>query len=216
MENDIRLEDVGWKVLRQRQVNLEKLLMQAIRAAAAEFGAVRLIDLAVGTGRLVLSTLRSMPEQDITAVLQDTDPTHLDQGRQLANQLGVTRVRFQLGDAFDERELGRMAPPPNVVLAAGLYELTPDDTKVLASLRGAAAGMAPGGWLIYTDQPHHDHLEMIGRVAVPREESPWAMHRRSVEEMDALIETAGLSRLERETDEYGLFCVGLARRATTS
>ena len=52
---------------------------------------------------------------------------------------------------------------------------------------------------------------MIGRVAVQREESPWAMRRRPVEEMDELIAAAGFTTVERLIDEHGLFTVGLAK-----
>lgn len=211
MEHDIRLDDTGWKALRERQVSVEKMTLRAIRTAHDCDGKVHLLDLALGSGRHVMDVLRSLPDLEITATFQDTDRANLDRGRQLANQLGLTRVSFQLGDSFDPRELANLDPSPNVVLAAGLYELTSDNKKVLDSLRGLAGAMLPAGQLIYTDQPKHPHLEMIGRVAVQREESPWAMRRRTLEEMDGLLTEAGFELVERSTDPSGLFCVGLAR-----
>ena len=96
-------------------------------------------------------------------------------------------------------------------MAAGLFELTSDNNKVLGTMRGLASGMQSGGCLVYTDQPQHPHLEMIGRVAVRRDESPWAMRRRPVEELDNLITEAGFDLLEREIDDHGLFVVGIAQ-----
>lgn len=213
MEHDIRLEDIGWKVLRQRQINLEKFTLQAIRSAHEATGTVHLVDLALGSGRHLMETLRSMPKLDIHARFQDADETHLENGRQLANQLGLTRVQFAIGDAFDEAELGDLDPSPNVVIAAGLFELTPDNNRVMSTLRGLAKGMQSGGFVVYTDQPLHPHLEMIGRVAVQREESPWAMRRRPAEEMDGLVTDAGFTTVERLIDDHGLFTVGLLQNA---
>ena len=211
MEHDIRLEDIGWKVLRERQVSLEKFTLRAIRTAHDRDGEVQLLDLALGSGRQVMEVLRSLPDLEITATFQDTNQANLDKGRQLANQLGLTRVSFRVGDSFDPHELANLDPDPNVVLAAGLYELTSDNKKVLDSLCGLAGGMRPSGHLVYTDQPKHENLEMIGRVVVQREESPWAMRRRTLEEMDGLLTEAGFELVERSTDAHGLFCVGLAR-----
>jgi hypothetical protein len=172
---------------------------------------VQLLDLAMGSGRHLMELLRSLPELAIEAELRDSDPGNLENGRQLANRLGLTRVRFAVGDAFDGHELERLDPTPNVVLAAGLFELTADTNRVASTLGGLAKGMRRRGYLVYTDQPQHPHLEMIGRVAVQRDESPWAMRRRPAEEMDGLVHAAGFESLERSTDEHGLFTVGLAR-----
>jgi len=211
MEHDIELEDIGWKALQQRRIHLDKLLRQAIRGAQERDGKIQLLDLALGSGRQVLEVLRSLPEVKVEAELRDVDQTNLDKGRQLANQLGVTGLRFTKLDAFDPQALQSMDPHTNVALAAGIFELTPDNNKVLGTLRGLATGMNSGGFLVYTDQPHHPELEMIGRVAVHREESPWAMRRRPSEEIAQLIHEAGLEEIEHRTDEHGLFRVGLAR-----
>lgn len=210
MEHDIRLEDIGWKVLKERQVNLEKFTRQAIRQTHEADGHVQVLDLAMGSGRHLMELLRSFPELDIRAELRDADPTNLENGRQLANKLGLTRIRFASGDAFAPQDLDKLNP--NVVLAAGLFELTADNHRIAAALDVLAAGMRPQSCLVYTDQPHHPHLEMIGRVAVQREESPWAMRRRSIETMNEILTAAGFKIQDQSTDEHGLFTVGLAIR----
>lgn len=210
MEQDIELEDIGWKVLQQRRVNLEKLLHQAIRTSQERHGEVRLIDLALGSGRQVLEVLRSLPELSIHAELRDVDKTNLERCRQLANQLGLTGLKFAKLDAFDERALLTIDPRTSVAVATGIFELTPDKNKVLVTLRGLSAAMRTGSLLVYTDQPHHPSLEMIGQIAVQRDESPWAMRRRPSEEMDKLIVEGGFEDVERLTDDHGLFRVGLA------
>lgn len=212
MEHDIELEDIGWKVLRQRQVHLEKLLLRAIRTSHEAAGRVVLLDLALGSGRQVLEVIRSLPDYDIRAEVRDLDAGNLEKGRQLANKLGVTRISFERKDAFDDSALHNLDADTNVVVAAGIFELTSDNNKIEHTLSALAETLSPDSLLVYTDQPLHPHLEMIGRVAVQREESPWAMRRRSADEMDALVAKCGFEQLERLTDEHGLFSVGLARR----
>ena len=85
MDKDIELEDIGWKTLQRRRINLEKLLHRAIRIAHERDGSVTLLDLALGSGRQVLEVLRSLPELSIHAELRDIDDSNLEKGRQLAN-----------------------------------------------------------------------------------------------------------------------------------
>ena len=211
MDKDIELEDIGWKTLQRRRINLEKLLHRAIRIAHERDGSVTLLDLALGSGRQVLEVLRSLPELSIHAELRDIDDSNLEKGRQLANQLGVTRLKFMNSDAFDAQALLSINPATNVALATGIFELTPDNNKVLRTLRGLAAGMQTGGFLVYTDQPHHPDLEMIGQKALSRGESPWVMRRRPDPEINQLIAKAGFKELEHLTDNHALFRVGLAQ-----
>lgn len=210
MEQDISLEDIGWKVLQQRQVHIERLLIQALRAQHTAHGQVWLLDLAVGSGRQVLEVLRSLPELEIDAELRDANAGAFEAAQASASRLGLTRVRFRSGDAFDERALARSEFHPRVVLATGLFELTPETRKVEACLRGLHEAMAKGAQLIFTDQPQHPRLEMIGRVAVQRDESPWAMRRRSLEEIRALFPRCGFELKELLLDEHQLFAVGCA------
>lgn len=211
MDKDIELEDIGWKTLQRRRINLEKLLHRAIRIAHERDGSVTLLDLALGSGRQVLEVLRSLPELSIDAELRDIDDGNLEKGRQLANQLGVTGLKFINADAFDTQALLTINPATNVALATGIFELTPDNNKVLGTLRGLAAKMQTGGFLVYTDQPHHPDLEMIGRKALSRGESPWVMRRRPDQEINQLIADAGFEELEHLSDNHALFRVGLAR-----
>ena len=213
MEHDIELRDIGWKALQQRLVHLDKLLRQAIRGAQDRDDTIRMLDLALGSGRQVFEVLRSLPAARLQAEFRDIDTANLDKGRQLANQLGLTGLRFTNQDAFDPEALRSIDPETNVALATGIFELTPDNQKVRGTLEGLAAAIKAGSFLVYTDQPHHPELEMIGRIAVHRDESPWAMRRRPDEEMDQLLREAGFQEIERLSDDYGLFRVGLARKA---
>lgn len=206
------LESIGWKGIRKRKVHLEKLLQEAIRRVRQSGSPVRLLDIAAGPGRYVLETIAAVSAEDLSALLRDNVQANLDAGRKLAEALELQdKVTFQLADAFDEQSLALVDPPPNVTVVSGLYELFGDNQRVLGSLRGVARAMRKGGYLVYTGQPWHPQVEMIARVLINRDGAPWIMRRRTQQEMDDLVRTAGFRKIDMEIDEYGIFTVSLAK-----
>ncbi|HEX5102874.1 MAG TPA: class I SAM-dependent methyltransferase family protein, partial [Pirellulaceae bacterium] len=206
------LNAVGWRGIRQRKVHLEMLLRKAIERVRAGGRPVRLLDIATGCGRYVLETIASLPPGTVeSAVLRDITTANLEAGRKLAEKLGLSQVKFEPGDAFDEQSIAAIQPAPTIAIVSGLYELFPDNARVLASLRGIARAMRDGGLLIYTGQPWHPQIEMIARVLPNRDGQPWIMRRRTQAEMDDLVRAAGFEKLEMEIDRWGIFTVSLAK-----
>lgn len=206
------LNAVGWRGIRQRKVHLELLLRKAIERVGASGRPVRLLDIATGCGRYVLETIASLPPGTVeSALLRDITPANLDAGQKLAEKLGLSQVKFEPGDAFDGESIAAIQPAPTIAIVSGLYELFPDNARVLASLRGIARAMREGGLLIYTGQPWHPQIEMIARVLPNRDGQPWIMRRRTQAEMDDLVRAAGFEKLEMEIDRWGIFTVSLAK-----
>jgi len=203
------LGSIGWRGIRQRKKNLETLLHRAIERTRANGRSVRILDVAAGCGRYVLDVMAK--HHDATAYLRDYTPANVEQGRGIAEEMGLaSRVTFEQGDAFDEESLAAITPAPSIAIVSGLYELFGDNDMVLRSLRGIARAMSNGGFLIYTGQPWHPQLEMIARVLTNRDGQPWIMRRRTQEEMDDLVRAAGFHKLEMEIDRWGIFTVSLA------
>lgn len=207
------LDSIGWRGIRQRKRNLEKLLRDAMRRVRAEGKDVRILDVATGCGRYVLDALAADGDPNVTALLRDYTPANVEQGREIAKEMKLSgRVRFEQGDAFDEENLAAITPAPTVAIVSGLYELFGDNDLVLGSLRGIARAMTEGGYLVYTGQPWHPQLEMIARVLTNRDGKPWVMRRRTQEELDELVRTAGFTKVDMEIDKHGIFTVSLGRR----
>lgn len=206
------LDSVGWRGIRQRKVILERLLRSTILGVHAEGRPVIVLDIAAGVGRYVLETVRALPQIPIAARLRDYQPRNLEAGSKLAKELGVAGATFEPGDAFDRGALAAVRPRPTIGIVSGLYELFADNERVLASLRGLADALEPGGFLIYTNQPWHPQLEFIARVLTNREGRPWVMRRRTQGEIDELVRAAGFAKFDMEIDDYGIFTVSLARR----
>ena len=142
------LESIGWRGIRARKVNLQKLLRVAIESTHAAGQPVRLLDIASGPGRYDLETIRDLKPIPITAVLRDYKPENVEAARRIADQFGLKNITTVAGDAFDRASLGSIAPKPTVAIVSGLYELFPSNDPVMNSLRGLADAMEPGGYLV--------------------------------------------------------------------
>ncbi|HMG04349.1 MAG TPA: bifunctional alpha/beta hydrolase/class I SAM-dependent methyltransferase, partial [Chthoniobacterales bacterium] len=181
------LNSIGWRGIRQRKKNLEKLLRSVIEKTHAEGRPVRIVDIAAGGGRYLIETMRALPDIPMTALLRDYKQENLDAATRLARDAGLMNVTVAFGDAFDRASLSAMEPRPTIGLVSGLFELFPSNEAVLTSLRGLADAIEPGGHLVYTNQPWHPQVEFIARVLRNREGKPWIMRRRTTAEMDELV-----------------------------
>lgn len=208
----VYLNAIGWRGIRVRRMLLERTLRSLIEATLAAGTPVRLLDIAAGAGRYVLETMQHLPTIRIAAVLRDYKPENFNAASQLRDELGLTNVTVELGDAFDRASLAAVKPRPTIAIASGIYELFPENEPVLRSLRGLADAVTPGGHLIYTNQPWHPQIEFIARVLTNREGKPWIMRRRTQMEMDELVRAAGFEKVSQEIDPWGIFTVSAARR----
>lgn len=206
------LDSIGWKGIRVRGHNLKMSLKEAIEKILASGKPIKLVDLASGPGRYLLDTIKEIPNNNIEVLLRDWDQKNLEAGKQIAASLGIKNVRFEKGDAFNTESILKITPRPNIVIVSGLYELFPDNEMVLNSLKGIAKVLDDGGYFIYTGQPWHPQVEMIARTLVNRDGKPWIMRRRTQAEMDELVRSVGLKKLDMKIDPYGIFTVSLSQK----
>ena len=207
------LDSPGWKGIRRRKVNLESHLDRAIKAVLAEDGDARIADIATGHGRYVLDAIKNIEDKPVSALLRDYSDLNIEAGRALAAEMGLGNVTYEKADAFDRDSVASLANKPNIAIVSGLYELFPENKPIGESLKGLAQAVAPGGYLIYTNQPWHPQLEFIARVlSSHRGGDDWIMRRRTQQEMDQLVTAAGFGKLSMDIDEDGIFTVSTAQR----
>jgi alpha-beta hydrolase superfamily lysophospholipase len=208
------LDAIGWRGIRQRKLDVEALLREAIARLHAIGAPVHIVDIAAGHGRYVLEAVASMPEPPDSILLRDYSALNVERGTTLIGEKGLGGIaRFMHGDAFDRASLATLAPRPTLGVVSGLYELMPDNAPLRQSLGGLADAIAPGGFLVYTGQPWHPQLELIARALTShRQGAAWVMRRRTQEEMDQLVAAAGFRKLAQRIGESGIFSVSLAQR----
>lgn len=212
------LEAIGWRGIRQRKLNVEELLRDAIQRLHAAGQSANVMDIAAGHGRYVLEALQGQRALPVTSILlRDYSDINVRDGQALIAAKGLEKIaRFVKADAFDRASIAAEAHGanrPNLGVVSGLYELFSDNKMVGASLAGMADAIAPGGYLVYTGQPWHPQLEMIARALTShRQGQAWVMRRRTQAEMDQLVAAAGFTKITQRIDEWGIFTVSLAIR----
>lgn len=208
------LDAIGWRGIRVRKQHLQSAIAMAARRLAAAGLPLNLLDIAAGHGRYVIDTVGSLPAKPQSILLRDYSDANVQTGNGLLKQARLSDIaRFALGDAFDENALATITPSPTIAIASGIYELFPDNGRVLSSLRGLARCMQPNGCLIYTGQPWHPQLEFIARTLTShRDGKAWVMRRRTQQELDQLVRHAGFTKVEQWIDESGIFTVSIAVR----
>lgn len=208
------LNSVGWKGIRQRKIHLQELIDAAIGRLHQNGQAVKVVDIAAGHGRYVLDAIEPHREKIEHVLLRDYSPINVAAGRALIGERKLgNKVHFVEGNAFDRESLAGLPVKPSLAVVSGLYELFPDNGLISTSLAGLADSMAPGSYLVFTNQPWHPQLELIARTLKShRDGEPWIMRCRTQAEMQQLLLKAGFEVLEQRIDEWGIFSVGLARR----
>lgn len=206
------LDAVGWRGIRQRKRQLQRMLEQRIAAHQGD-APLRILDVAAGSGRYVLETLKRFQDRNIEVTLRDFTQHNLDQARALAGELQLTaKVDYQLRDAFSADSYRAEEGLYDIVVVSGLYELFSENAPVSASLRGIAGVLRDGGYLIYTGQPWHPQLDMIALTLTSHRGTPWQMRPRPQAEMDGLVEAAGCRKIDTSIGLEGIFTVSLARK----
>lgn len=206
------LDAVGWRGVRVRKVQLQRMLADRIDAHAGA-GPLRILDVAAGSARYVLETVKRFQDRSIEVTLRDYMQYNVDNAMALARELQLqVPVDVQLADAFSAASYAGEEGRYDIAVVSGLYELFSDNERVLASLHGVMRSLRPGGYLIYTAQPWHPQLDMIAYTLVNHRGLPWKMRPRPQAEMDGLVALAGARKIDTAIGVEGIFSVSLARK----
>jgi len=207
------LDAIGWRGIRVRKVQLQRMLADCIDAQQ-QGETVRILDIAAGSARYVLETVKRFQDRPLEVTLRDYMQYNVDNARRLAAELQLTvPVTAERADAFDAASYAGLEGRYDIAVVSGLYELFSDNEQVLASLRGVLRSLKPGGCLIYTAQPWHPQLDMIAYTLTNHRGQPWKMRPRPQAEMDALVALAGGRKEATAIGVEGIFTVSLATKS---
>ena len=206
------LDAIGWRGIRVRKAQLQHMLARCI-ASHSRHEQLRILDIAAGSARYVLETVKRFQEHRIDVTLRDYMQYTIDNARRLAEDLQLrAHVDVALADAFSGDSYAAQENSYDIAIVSGLYELFSDNDKVYSSLQGVVRSLKPGGYLIYTAQPWHPQLDMIAYTLTDHRGKPWKMRPRPQAEMDALVALAGACKLDTAIGVEGIFTVSLARK----
>jgi SAM-dependent methyltransferase len=202
----IYLNSQGWAGIRQRGEILKTILRQTIQENLTQGITTRLLDVACGGGRYDLEVLMDFPPTAVTAVLRDYMRENVQKAQELADKLGV-KAQIEQADAFNDADLNRVVPPPNLIVVSGLHEILPDNNLISHHFQQLYRLLEPGGTLIFTIQPYHPQLELIARTLNSHTGKPWIMRLRSEELSKQWAQAAGFRDFQVQMDSFGIFGV---------
>lgn len=197
----------GWEGVRQRRAAMANLIVRAIQDLKNEgCDSPVVLDIASGTADYLFDAILSL-DRNITAICLDSADSSVAEGNRKTLELGLDNIRFQPGDAMDADALARLAPPPNVIISSGFYELLTDEKDVKRSLRIIANLLSPSGRLIVSHQKARPSLKGLSRHF----SGPLQLQMRSPQAVEALLTSTGFQVVAR-TDAANLYEIFLTRR----
>jgi len=200
------LNSQGWRGIRERSQLMKSTLRRVLQSYQQQNIPCNLLDVACGGGRYGLEILQEFRSTAIAATLRDYKSENVAKARQLALQFGVTAA-IEQADAFNDSDLDRVQPRPNVVIVSGLHEILPNDQLIKHHFQQLYRILDDSGTLIFTIQPQHPQLEMIARTLPAHTGLPWVMRVRSWELVRQWAEVAGFQNFQVQMEPNGIFGV---------
>jgi SAM-dependent methyltransferase len=204
------LNSQGWRGIRSRSQLMKTTLRRVLQSYQQQNIPCHLLDVACGGGRYDLEVLQEFEQElgnnAIAATLRDYKLENVTKARQLATQFGVT-AQIEQADAFNDEDLDRVMPRPNLVIVSGLHEILPNDALIKNHFQQLYRILDTTGTLIFTIQPQHPQLEMIARTLPAHTGLPWVMRVRSWELIRQWAEVAGFENFQVQMESNGIFGV---------
>jgi alpha-beta hydrolase superfamily lysophospholipase/SAM-dependent methyltransferase len=207
------LNSIGWRGVRTRKKHLKSTLQAVTQQVQQEGHRPIIFDVASGAGRYLFEIQQEEP-YPVGLHLNDIDTNAIALAKTLASGFNAQHCSFTCQDVFALKPTTTMSPRPNIVVISGLFELYENNTYVYNVLANVLSLLEAGGYLVYTGQPWHPQIELIGRLLNNRQGDRWVMRRRIQAEMDQLVTSVGFHKQHTETDALGIFTVSCAQKAT--
>ena len=207
----IYLNSVGWKGIRKRKFNLKTVLLTITDILDNQGRVPVIFDVASGPGRYLFE-IQQQQNFPIYLYLNDADENSVKHAKHIAAHYQTNTTTYSNINVFNSFKVEDFNKVPNIIVISGLFELYENNQQVQHVISNLYDLLEDGGYLIYTGQPWHPQLELIGRILNNRNGQRWIMRRRVQSEMDQLVESAGFNKLSTESDGFGIFTVSCAQK----
>ena len=212
--DSIYLNSVGWKGIRTRKVHVKNTLMSISKKLNSEGVEPVIFDIASGPGRYLFESQKEL-EFSTSLYLNDLDKNSIQHAKAISNEFSSENTTFKNRDVFESFHKHEFNKKPNIIIISGLFELYENNYSAYNVVNNMKNIIDNGGYLIYTGQPWHPQLNLIGRILNNRNGKRWIMRTRVQTEIDQLIESSGFNKLGTESDELGIFTVSCAQSTNT-
>jgi len=158
---------IGWRGIRVRRENLQRILRQAIDDLHRLGRPVQHPGYCIRAGPVRLETMKALPDAVYaTAVLRDYQQANLDAAGALARELKLSeRVQIIHGDAFDRAHCQRLTQT-TISIRVGPVRIVPGERPGAPLTGRAGDAVDPAGYLDLHLPAVHPQVEFIARALV--------------------------------------------------
>ena len=203
------LEAIGWRGIRIRKQHLLQLIEKNIKSLQKEGRAIKILDIAGGTGNYLFDIKDRYPDAEI--VINEFVKNNIEIGEKVIRERNYQNIRFTNYDCFDTETYAKVNFEPNIIIVSGILELFGDNKLASKALRGIVSIAKKESIVIYTGQPWHPQLKMIAYVLNSHQKKNWVMRRRSQKELDRLMAFNNIHKETMLIDDFGIFTVSSAK-----
>ncbi|NQZ02078.1 MAG: alpha/beta fold hydrolase [Bdellovibrionales bacterium] len=207
------LNSLGWREVRKRKTQLSEDIKAALKNLQDQGKTPVILDIACGGAQYLAEALKDLDKPaEVHLNDQDADCTRL--AKQTLFRLNKRDISIHTHnfDILNPKQSDKISFEPNLIIISGVLELYPDNLQVQICLKKLFEKSAEGAHILYTGQPWHPQLEMIGKVLNNKDGRRWIMRRRIQAEMDELIEASGFVKVSTTPNDSGIFSVSSARK----
>jgi len=203
------LEAIGWRGIRIRKQHLIQLLEEKIQQLKKEGRAIKILDIAGGTGNYLFDIKEKYPEAEI--VINEFVRSNIEIGEKVIKEKKYQNIRFTNFDCFEPATYEKLNFEPNITIVSGIFELFGDNEMASKAIQGIASVSEKNSFVVYTGQPWHPQLKMIAFVLNSHQNKDWVMRRRSQKELDRLFAFNHIQKENMLIDDFGIFTVSTGK-----
>ncbi len=209
------LNSVGWHGIRTRKQHLKQTLSKLVDNVHESGEKPVILDVAAGGARYLFE-IQDEKDYPIQLHLNDIDTTSLTTAKTISEQYHAKNISYFNDDIFSPSLNWSFETPPNIIVISGVFELYENNQQINRTLNYLFSLLQNEGHLIYTGQPWHPQIEMIGRLLNNRQGNRWVMRRRTQREMDQLVVVSGFIKNTALADDLGIFTVSSATKRVST
>ena len=203
------LNAIGWKGIRIRKQHLLQLLEQNIELLKKQGRAIKILDIAGGTGNYLFDIKEKYPEAEI--VINEFVKSNIEIGEKVIQEKNHQNIRFTNLDCFDAETYKKLNFEPNITIVSGILELFGDNEMASKAIQGIISISEKDAYIVYTGQPWHPQLKMIAYVLNNHQNKDWIMRRRSQKELDRIMAFNTVQKENMLIDDFGIFTVSTGK-----
>ena len=198
----------GWRVIRQRKVNLCANLEKAIDLTLQSKNSVSVCDVAAGAALYITEVLEKYKDRNVSAEIRDLDARWLEEAKKRADAARLN-LTYRVANALEKSDFV-FDTVPDIFVASGFYDWFNDAEMIKKSMRLIYETLPANGYFVFTNQTGHVALDMTNYLFKDFNNKPLEMVTWDLALVKSWVEEIGFTIVDIRKDEKGCYSNVLA------